>query len=151
MVAAQLARLEAESSVRRLVALYCDAVNRLDAADAQALFAADAAIRIADGPEISGSAAIGDGMRKSFAAFDLLRMQCDSGLIDVSEDARSAKARHLVFEVTHKPGEAQIGLLWGDYEDTYACYPEGWRFQQRHYTMHTRVLVDAAKLQQTPL
>ena len=43
-------RLEAESAIRRLVGLYCDAVNRRDADAAGALFAPDAAIQIADFP-----------------------------------------------------------------------------------------------------
>lgn len=141
-----LARLEAESAVRRLVGLYCDAVNRLDAAAAIALYAPDAAIRIADGPEIAGVEAIGAGMVQSFANFDFLRMQCTIVAIDVDGDR--ARARLLVHEAAHKPGEDTLGLLWGNYEDEYARLAEGWRFHRRRYTLQLRAKVPAAKMQQ---
>lgn len=146
MSAELLARLEAESAVRRLVGLYCDAVNRLDARAAIALYAPDAAISIAGAPEIAGAAAIEEGMAQSFAHFDFLRMQCTVSAVDVLGDR--AKARLLVQETTHKPGAADIGLIWGTYEDTYARLPIGWRFQTRRYALQTRALVPAAKLRQ---
>ena len=143
-----LARLEAESAVRRLVGLYCDAVNRLDASAAIALYAPDAKIRIADGPEIAGAGAIGAGMAQSFANFDFLRMQCTVSAIDV--DGNRARARLLVFEAAHKPGDDHIGLLWGQYEDHYTQLVEGWRFQRRRYTLQLRAKVPAAKIQLVP-
>ena len=91
-----LARLEAESAIRRLVARYCDAVNRRDADAAGQLFAADCRITIAGGPERLGRELHTEGMRQTFAAFAFLRQQCDSGLIDVAGDA--ATARLSVFE-----------------------------------------------------
>ena len=143
-----LARLEAESAVRRLTGLYCDAVNRLDAAAAIALYAPDAVIRIAGGPDIAGAEAIGAGMAASFAHFDFLRMQCTVSAIDVEGD--TARARLLVFETTHKPGEDTLGLLWGQYEDQHVRLPDGWRFQRRTYTLQLRAKVAAAKLQHVP-
>ena len=143
---AVVARLAAESSVRRLVGLYCDAVNRLDADAAGALFAADCRIRIADGPERAGREVQTEGMRQTFAAFDFLRQQCDVVAIDA--DGSRATARLLVFEATHKPGEDSLGLLWGTYEDEYSLLPEGWRFQSRHYTLQLRTLVPVSKMQQ---
>ena len=132
--------------MRRLVGLYCDAVNRLDAAAAIALYAPDAAIRIAGAPEIAGAGTIGAGMAQSFAHFDFLRMQCTVAAIDVEGDR--AKARLLVQEMTHKPGEDTLGLLWGQYEDEHVRLPEGWRFHRRRYTLQLRAKVPAAKLQQ---
>ena len=146
MSEALLARLEGESAVRRLVGLYCDAVNRLDAGAASALYAFGAVIQIADGPEIEGKDAIRAGMEQSFAHFDFLRMQCTVSAVDVDGD--KAKARLLVFETTHKPGEDTLGLLWGNYEDEYSRAIEGWRFERRRYTMQLRAKVPAAKLQQ---
>lgn len=141
-----LARLEAESAVHRLVGLYCDAVGRLDAKAAIALYAPDAVIRIADGPEIVGAAAIGAGMAQSFAHFDFLRMQCTVVAIDAEGDR--AKARLLVQEITRKPGEDTLGMLWGCYEDEHVRLPAGWRFQRRTYTLQLRAKVPAAKMQQ---
>lgn len=145
MSEAILARLEAESAIRRLVGLYCDAVNRADADAAGRLFAEDCRVRIAQGPEIAGRDVLVEGMRQSFAAFDFLRMQCTVAAIDVAGD--TAKARLLVHETTHKPGAAEFGELWGNYEDHYVRLAEGWRFQQRRYTLQLRALVPVARMQ----
>ncbi len=144
-----LARLEAESAIRRLIGLYCDAVNRADAEAAGNLFAEDCRVRIADGPEIVGSDILVQGMRQSFGAFDFLRMQCGVVAIDVEGD--HAKARLLVHETTHKPGADDLGELWGNYEDEYIRLPEGWRFQRRHYTLQLRARVPVSRLQQVGL
>lgn len=141
-----LARLEAESAVRRLIGLYCDAVNRADADAASRLFAPDCRVRIADGPEIAGREVLAQGMRHSFGAFDFLRMQCGVVAIDVEGD--TARARLLVHETTHKPGADDLGELWGNYEDEYVRLPEGWRFQRRRYTLQLRARVPVSKLQQ---
>jgi uncharacterized protein (TIGR02246 family) len=146
MSEALLHRLEGESAVRRLVGLYCDAVNRLDARAASELYAFGAVIQIADGPEIKGKDAIRAGMEQSFAHFDFLRMQCTVSAVDVDGD--KAKARLLVQETTHKPGEDTLGMLWGNYEDEYSRAIEGWRFERRRYTLQLRAKVPVAKLQQ---
>jgi ketosteroid isomerase-like protein len=142
---ALLARLEAESAIRRLVGLYCDAVNRRDADAAGLLFAPDCRITIADGPERMGREVQTEGMRQSFAPFDFLRQQCDVVAIDV--DGACARSRLLVFEATHKRGDEAIGHIWGNYEDEYVRLPEGWRFQSRRYTLQLRSLVPTARLQ----
>ena len=146
MAQALLARLEVESAIRRLVGLYCDAVNRGDADDAGRLFAPDCRVRIADSPEIAGRDVLIAGMRQSFGSFDFLRMQCGVTAIDVEGDR--ARARLLVHETTHKPGADELGELWGNYEDEYVRLPEGWRFQRRRYTLQLRARVPVAKLQQ---
>ena len=140
-----LQRLEAESQIRRLVALYCDAVNRRDADAAGALFAPDAEIRIADFPGISGAEAIREGMRQTFALHAFLRQQCDVGLIDVDGDG--ARARLSVFEASHRAGEEGMSLIFGFYEDEYVRLATGWRFWRRRYTMQFRSRVEVSKLQ----
>lgn len=140
-----LARLEAESAIRRLIGLYCDAVNRADADGAGRLFAEDCRVMIADGPEIAGREVLVEGMRQSFGAFDFLRMQCTVVAIDV--EGGKAKARLLVHETTHKPGADDLGELWGNYEDEYVRLPGGWRFQRRRYTLQLRARVPVSKLQ----
>ena len=138
-----LARLEAESAIRRLVGLYCDSVNRRDADAAGLLFAPDCAIRIADGPERIGRDVQTEGMRQTFAAFDFLRQQCDVALIDVAGE--TARARLSVFEASHRPGEDSLSLIFGFYEDDYVRLAEGWRFQRRRYTMQFRSRMAVAK------
>ena len=75
---ALLQRLEAESDIRRLVALYCDAVNRRDADAAGLLFAPDCRIRIADGPERIGRELQTEGMRQTFAALRAMLRRANS-------------------------------------------------------------------------
>ena len=140
-----LHRLEAESAIRRLVGLYCDAVNRRDADAAGLLFTPDAEIRIADFPGIAGAEAITEGMRQTFAHHLFLRQQCDVGLIDVAGD--KARARLSVFEASHRAGEDGVALIWGFYEDEYARLGEGWRFWRRRYVMQFRSRLAVSKMQ----
>ena len=140
-----LARLEAESAIRRLVGLYCDAVNRRDADSAGPLFAPDCSIIIADGPERNGRDIQIEGMRKTFAAFDFLRQQCDVGPVDIAGD--TARARLSVFEASHRPGEDCVSLIFGFYEDEYARLLDGWHFQRRRYIMQFRSRMPVSKMQ----
>jgi hypothetical protein len=140
-----LERLEAESAIRRLIGLYCDAVNRRDADAAGLLYAPDCRIIIADGPERIGRDMQTEGMRQTFAAFDFLRQQCDAGLIDV--DGVQARARLSVIEAAHRPGEDGLSLIFGFYEDEYALLPEGWRFARRRYVMQMRSRLAVGKMQ----
>ena len=137
-----LARLEAESAIRRLVGLYCDAVNRRDADAAGQLFADEAEIRIADFSAIAGRDAIREGMSKTFAAHAFLRQQCDAGVIDVA--GNRARARLSVFEAAQREGEERISLIFGFYEDDYAQLGEGWRFWRRRYTLQFRCRLEIA-------
>ena len=139
-----LARLEAESAIRRLVGRYCDAVNRRDADAAGLLFAPDCRITIADGPERVGRELQIEGMRQTFAAFAFLRQQCDAAIIDVDADAQRARARLSVFEAAQRKGEERISLIFGFYEDEYARLAEGWRFWRRRYTLQFRSRLDMA-------
>jgi uncharacterized protein (TIGR02246 family) len=136
---------EAEAAIRRLVALYCDAVNRRDAEAAGCLFAPDCRVVIAGGPELAGRDVQTEGMRKTFAVFDFLRQQCDLGLIDVAGD--SARARLSVIEHSHKRGEDSLSLIFGFYEDEYARLAEGWHFQSRRYSMQMRSRLPMDKMQ----
>jgi ketosteroid isomerase-like protein len=136
---------QAESAIRRLVALYCDAVNRRDADAAGRLFASDCRVTIAGGPELAGRDVQTEGMRQTFAAFDFLRQQCDVGLIDAAGD--SARARLSVIEASHKRGEQSLSLIFGFYEDEYVRLAEGWRFQTRRYAMQLRSRLPMEKMQ----
>lgn len=145
MSSVTLETLAAERAIRRLVSAYCDAVGRLDADAAGALFAPDAEIRIADFPPIAGQVAITQGIRQTFAQSEYLFQQCDTGLVDVS--GSSARARLSVFEINRKPGEEKLGMIFGVYEDQYVQLAAGWRFHRRRYTLNMRALVPAEKVQ----
>ena len=145
MTAALLARLEAESAIRRLVGLYCDAVNRRDADAAGLLFAPDAAIQIADFPGIKGQEAIREGMRETFGRHAFLRQQCDVGLIDIAGE--TARSRLSVIEASHRSGEHGLSLIFGFYEDEYVRLTEGWHFQRRRYSMQFRSRMEVSKMQ----
>ena len=140
-----IARLADESAIRRLVSAYCDAVNRLDADSAAALFAPDAVIRIADFPEIAGQAAIAEGLRGTFARAGFLFQQCDTGLIDIAGDR--AHARLSVFETMRGANDQGIALIFGFYEDEYVRLAAGWRFARRRYTLRLRTRHAADKVQ----
>ena len=137
--------LAAERAVRRLIGCYCDAVNRRDADAAGALFAPDARIRIADFPALEGADTIRDGMRETFKLHAFLRQSCDIGPIDVDGD--KARARHGLFEASHRAGEDGLSLIFGFYEDEYVRLTEGWRFWRRQYTMQMRSRVPVSKIQ----
>src|SRR5947209_5814155 len=92
-----LEALVAESGIKRLIAAYCDAVNRLDADAAAVLFAPDARVQIAHYPELTGQDRIHRGLQRTFAGSGFLHQRCDIGLIDVTGDC--ANARLSVFEV----------------------------------------------------
>jgi len=145
---ADLPRLADESAIRRLVSAYCDAVNRLDADAAAALFAPDAVIRIADFPEIAGQRAIAEGLRATFAGAGFLFQQCDTGLLDVDGDR--ASARLSVFEAMRGAGDDAIALIFGFYEDEYVRLAAGWRFARRRYTLLQRSRHAAEKVQFVP-
>jgi ketosteroid isomerase-like protein len=143
-----LETLASERAIRRMVSAYCDAVNRLDADAAGALFAPDAVIRIADYPEIAGREAIAAGLRQTFAASGFLFQQCDTGLLDI--DGTTARARLSVLEANRKQDEDRIGLIFGLYEDEYVRLDEGWRFARRRYTLRLRTLIEAEKIDAIP-
>lgn len=140
-----LARLDAESAVRRLVGCYCDAVNRRDADAAGALFAPDARIRIATFSPLEGADTIREGMRETFKLHAFIRQSCDIGPIDLDGD--TARARHGVFEASHRAGEDSLSLIFGFYEDEYVRLAAGWRFWRRQYTMQMRSRLPVDKLQ----
>jgi ketosteroid isomerase-like protein len=83
---------EDEQAIRRLVAYYSDAVTHLDARRAASIYTEDGCVSIA-GIETVGRAAIEEGMRESFSAFDLLQLIAHGGLIDVAGDRRRRAGR----------------------------------------------------------
>lgn len=142
-----LQRLVDEDAIRRLVALYSDALTHLDAVRAASIYAEDGSVVIA-GAEIRGRQAIADGMRQTFAAFELLQIIAHGGLIDVDGD--TATARWSTVELTVRRGAQDLNVIFGRYEDALVRLAEGWRFQRRVFTMAGRTQVETAKLQTNP-
>jgi uncharacterized protein (TIGR02246 family) len=147
MASEEVQRLRDESAIRALTAYYSDAVTHLDAARAASIYAEDGCVSIA-GAEICGRAAIEEGMRQSFAAFDLLRMIAHGGVVEVKGD--TAKARWSTIELTIKREAKDLGIIFGRYEDELVRLPAGWRFRRRSFTMGGRLLLDLAKVQLNP-
>lgn len=142
-----LQRLVDEDAIRRLVALYSDALTHLDAARAASVYAEDGSVAIA-GAELQGRQAIEDGMRQTFAAFELLQIIAHGGLIDVAGD--TATARWSTVELTVRRGARDLNVIFGRYEDALVRRAEGWRFRRRVFTMAGRTQVETAKLQTDP-
>jgi ketosteroid isomerase-like protein len=139
--------LRDESAIRALTAFYSDAVTHLDAARAASIYADDGCVSIA-GAELHGRQAIQQGMRQSFAAFDILQLIEHGGIVEVEGD--SARARWSTVELTIKRGASQLNVIFGRYEDELARLPEGWRFKRRSFTMAGRTQIETAKTQVNP-
>ena len=138
--------LVAERGIKRLIAAYCDAVNRLDADAAAVLFAPDARVQIAHYPEWSGQDTIHRGLQQTFAGSGFLHQRCDIGLIDVEGDR--ANARLSIFEAHRLKEETDLSLVFGIYEDEYVRLADHWRFQRRRYSMQFRGWTPIAKSEQ---
>jgi uncharacterized protein (TIGR02246 family) len=139
--------LESENAIRRLVALYSDAVTHLDAARAASIYTEDGCVSIA-GNEIVGRTAIEDGMRQTFSAFTLLQLIAHGGLIDVTGDR--ARARWSTVEVAIRRDSKDLHCIFGRYEDELVRLAEGWRFKKRSFTLAGRALLNVSKLQLNP-
>ena len=143
-----LATLAAESAIRRLVSLYCDAVARRDPDAVAVLFTPDARVRIADLPERVGQQEIVEGLRRTMSAFSYLHQKCDTGLIDVN--GGSARARLGVLEANRTNGADGLNLIFGFYEDEFMRLEDGWRFHRRTFTLQFRTVVPTSEIQQLP-
>lgn len=96
-----LQRLVDEDAIRRLTAIYSDAVTHLDARRAASIYAEDGSVVIV-GNELRGRAQIEAGMRETFSAFALLQLVAHGGLIAVAGD--TARARWSTLELTVRKG-----------------------------------------------
>lgn len=143
-----MAELAAQNAIRRLISLYCDAVGRRDPDAIAGLFAPDARVVIADGPERVGRDEIVAGLQRTVFGFDFLHQRCDTGLIDVADDR--ARARIGVMEMNRVVGAETLNLIFGVYEDEYGRDSEGWRFRTRRFTMRFRAMLPAEQLQEYP-
>ena len=140
-------RYDDENAIRALTAYYSDAVTHLDAARAASIYAEDGCVSIAGAP-LHGRAAIEQGMRQSFAAFDLLQLIEHGGVVEVDVD--TARARWSTIELTIQRGRQDLNVIFGRYEDELVRLTEGWRFKRRSFTMGGRTQIETAKVQVNP-
>lgn len=130
-LAARIARLEAESQIRQLIARYCFTIDdrRMDAI--AALFADDAVVRSADGVmNATGVAAIMAQYARRFAvlgagAHYMHDVQIDF-VGDGTREARGLVSGHCELE---REGRMMVGGL--RYTDVYRNTADGWRFGER--------------------
>lgn len=142
-----LQRLLDEQAIRNLAAAYSDAVTHLDPVRAAAVYAEDGIVDIA-GNALSGRAAIEQGMRASFAAFQLLQLVEHGGMVTVSGDA--ATARWSTVELAVRQGQQSLNVIFGRYEDDLVRTTEGWKFARRRFTLAGRTQMESAKFQFNP-
>jgi ketosteroid isomerase-like protein len=139
-----LHRIEDEDAIRRLVALYSDAVTHLDAARAASIYTEDGCVSI-DGIDIIGRSAIEDGMRQTFSAFRLLQLIAHAGVTTIEGDR--ATARWSTIELAVRRESTDINCIFGRYKDELVRLPEGWRFKKRSFALAGRTLIGTANLQ----
>jgi hypothetical protein len=140
-------RLVDEAAIRRLTASYSDAVTHLDAFRAASIYMENGEVVIA-GTRTTGRAAIEEGMRKSFVAFELLQLIAHGGLINV--DGNLAQARWSTIELAIRRGSKDLNIIFGRYEDELVRETDSWRFGRRTFTLAGRTQVETAKLQFNP-
>jgi ketosteroid isomerase-like protein len=136
-----------DGAIRRLTAYYSDAVTHLDATRAASIYTEDGVVEIV-GNRTAGRAAIEDGMRQSFAAFELLQLIEHGGIVTVEGD--TAKARWSTVELGIRRGSTYVSVIFGRYEDELVRRDDDWRFKRRVFTMAGRTQIETAKLQLNP-
>lgn len=125
-LALRVARLEAESDIRRLKARYLNACDRKDVAAIRACFTADAKIEY---PPLgsfdpAGLVAIFEQLAASTPIVDA--HQGHNAEICVGDDGQAEGRWHLSF-TTYDPGSGAFRLMSTFYEDRYVRTIEGWR------------------------
>jgi ketosteroid isomerase-like protein len=136
---ARIARLEAESDIRKLKARYLNACDAKDVEAIRACFTPDASIDYAPMGEFSV-----DGLIDIFTAIavgspiiDVHQMH--NGEIEV-QDADHASARWSLGFTTYDPRTRKFRVMSGFYHDEYTHTPDGWLVSK---TQHTpRLILD---------
>lgn len=136
----RLARLEAESEIRKLKARYLNACDAKDVERIRACFVEDAVL---DYPPV-GKFGL-DGLIDVFTQMAVQRPITDvhqghNAEIDIADDGKTAKATWNLSYFNYNPDEQSIRLLANFYADEYRLTDDGWRisFSQSQ----PRVIVD---------
>src|SRR5690242_20299536 len=127
--------LVVRAAIDDLVAAYCDAVTRADAADFGRCWTAGATWVIPGTGEVRGRDAIVEQFAATRANYDFCVQELLSGRALVADDGASATARWYVRELQHT-ADREGGELIGAYDDTVARDDDGvWRFARRSFQL----------------
>jgi hypothetical protein len=130
---------EDELAVRNLVARYCDAVCRRDAAAWAATWAVDATWDLGGGRVTHGRDAAVRLWTTAIARYPWVAQLAPTGTVDISGD--TGRGSWWVLELNHLDNGAGA-LHLGHYDDTYRRTDEGWAFASRRFAMVYRGPLD---------
>lgn len=126
---ARIARLEAESEIRQLVARYCFTIDDRDLDAVAALFCEDATVRSADGVmNATGVAAIIEQYRRRFTVLGAGQHVMHDIVLDFEAPDR-ARGRVSGHAEVWRTGRMMVAGL--RYDDVYRKTSSGWRFADR--------------------
>ena len=139
-LADRVARLEAESDIRRLKARYLNACDAKDVDRIRACFTPDAELVF---PPI-GSFGV-DGLIQVFTQLAVSTPITDvhqghNAEIEIAPDGQSASARWNLGFATYDPREKSFRVLSNFYTDRYRLTEDGWRIT--YSQSHPRMIVD---------
>lgn len=128
---ARIARLEAESQIRQLIARYCFTIDDRLRGEIAALFTDDAVVRSEDGVmNATGVEAIMAQYEGRFAALGPGAHYMHDVQIDfVGDGTKEAHGRVSGHAELSRNGQMMVCAI--RYRDTYRNTPNGWRFQER--------------------
>lgn len=136
--------LQASESIRRLLALYSDAVCRRQPGDVASLFTPDAQVVIMDAAPRIGRDAIVEGLTQTIARFSYLHQTFGAGLIDVAGDV--AHGRISIMEITRPVDGETLNAVFGQYEDLYRHDGTRWYFDRRRFFLSYMAQVPATEV-----
>lgn len=128
---ARIARLEAESQIRQLIARYCFTIDDRLRSEIAELFTDDATLRSADG--VMNATGIDAIMAQYEGRFDALgagaHYMHDVQIDFVGDGTQEATGRVSGHVELIRNGRMMVGSI--RYRDTYRNTAKGWRFQER--------------------
>jgi uncharacterized protein (TIGR02246 family) len=130
---------EDELAIRNLVARYCDAVCRRDAARWAATWAEDGTWDLGGGRVTHGRAAAVELWSSALAKYPWVAQLAPTGTVEVSGD--TGRGAWWVLELNHLP-DGTGALHLGHYDDEYRRTEEGWQFSSRRFAMVYRGPLD---------
>ncbi|MGY1809521.1 nuclear transport factor 2 family protein [Blastococcus sp. SYSU D00669] len=130
---------EDELAVRALVARYCDAVCRRDAAAWAATWAEDGTWDLGGGRVTHGRAAAVELWTTALAKYPWVAQLAPTGTVEVSGD--TGRGEWWVLELNHL-ADGSGALHLGHYDDEYRRTAEGWQFASRRFAMVYRGPLD---------
>jgi ketosteroid isomerase-like protein len=130
---------EDELAVRNLVARYCDAVCRRNAAAWAATWVPDCTWDLGGGRVVTGREAALELWTSAIARYPWVAQLAPTGTVEVSGD--TGRGSWWVLELNHLPdGDGALHL--GHYDDEYRRTAEGWQFAARRFAMVYRGALD---------